>query len=377
MTIRKLALALHRYVGVFAGLLVALSGLTGSLLVFRDEIDALLHPELRRVVPGDRSVPLQAVMETLRQAYPDDRPLYLRLPRAAEGVYELWMNAETGRRVYIDPYTGAILGSQLPLHTPMGFLFLLHTQLLGGEAGETVIGLGALLLIALSVTGLLLWWPGWRKLRRGFRVDWRAGWKRLNDDIHKVVGVLATGFLILTAATGAAMVFHVSFERTIYWLTATPASPPPPMSTVHAGTAPLALDLIVRNADRALPGAQTTWISLPLTPEAPVIVRKKFPQELHPNGRTFVALDQYSGAVLQVKNAPKAPLGPRIMNLLYPVHIGRLGGAATRVLQVLVGLTPTVLFVTGWFIWWRKRRTKPRSHRTRPPTPTGDRAGKR
>ncbi len=376
MTIRKLTLALHRYMGVCAGVLVALSGLTGSLLVFRDELDAFLHPELLRVMPGDRLVPLQAVMETLRQTYPHDRPLYLRLPRTANGVYEVWMNAETGRRVYIDPYTGAILGARLPIHTPMGFLLLLHTQLLSGEVGEIVIGLGALLLISLSVTGLVLWWPGRKKLLHGLRIKWRAGWKRLNYDVHKVVGILAMGCLILTAATGASMVFHGSFERTIHWLAATPPSLPLPVSTVHRGTAPLALDLIVRNANRALPGAETTWISLPLTPEAPVLVRKKFPQEIHPNGRTFIALDQYSGAILRVENALEAPLGTRILNLRYPMHIGRLGGLATRVVQVLVGLTPTVLFVTGLFIWWRKRRTKQRSRLTRPPTYTGALAGK-
>ncbi|MFX9612122.1 PepSY-associated TM helix domain-containing protein, partial [Acinetobacter baumannii] len=84
---------------------------------------------------------------------------------------------------------------------------------------------------------------------------------------------------------------------------------------------------------------------------APFVVRKRFPAELHPNGRSFVYVDQYDGEVLLVENALRSPLGTRLVNLFYPIHIGLWGGLPTRILQVLIGLTPAVLFITGLLMW--------------------------
>ncbi len=118
------------------------------------------------------------------------------------------------------------------------------------------------------------------------------------------------------------------------------------------------LDTLLRQADRALP-AVTTWISLPQTPQSPLVVRKKLSQELHPNGRNFVYLNPHTGRVLQVEHALAAPLGTRVFNTFYPLHIGAIAGMPTRILQVIVGLAPTLLLVTG-FVMWKNRRQRGR-----------------
>ncbi|MFN3648223.1 MAG: PepSY-associated TM helix domain-containing protein [Armatimonadota bacterium] len=357
MKLRRLLFNLHLYIGLAVGLLVSLTGLTGSLLVFSPEIDALLHPRLLRASApstarqNSPAVSLDAVLSTVRSAYPEHRLQQILPPGTPEETYEIWLNGRE-LRVYVDPASGAILGTRSLRGDPVSFLFDFHAHLLAGDAGETVVGTGGLLLIFLGVTGVVLWWP--KQLRQGLTVQWRASWKRVNFDLHRVGGILAVPLLLLIALTGAALVFGTFFTEAAYRLTRTPPPPPRPSSTPRPGARPLPLDGLVRAARAALPGLIPTRITPAAKPEAAVVVRGRLPQELHPNGMSFVYLDQYTGAVLRADNALLAPAAPRLLNLRYPVHIGRYGGLFSRLVHVLVGLTPAILFVTGGLMWWNR-----------------------
>lgn len=359
MKIRRVIFNLHLYTGLAAGLLLVLSGLTGSLLVFREEIEALAYPELMKTVPRDERVPLQAVLEAVGRAYPQDRPFSIRLPRTPQQTYVVRMNDAHDLFVYADPYSGKILGAHRQEDTFTGWIALLHTQLLSGERGETILGIGAVLLVCMGVTGIILWWPRRGKISPGFKIQWSAHWKKVNFDLHRVSGIYAALFVLITAFTGVSLVFNKSVAGLINAVTESPPRPAPPLSEpLRAGMPTPSLDVLLQQADHILPAAATTWINFPQTPRAPWAARKKLPQESHPNGRNFIYFDQYTGRVLQVENTAMAPLGTRIYNVLYPIHIGVIGGTPTRILQVVIGLAPTVLFITGFVMWKNRRKVK-------------------
>lgn len=364
---RRLLFLLHLYAGLSLGLIAVMSGLTGSVLVFRHEIDAALYPALLHVRPEGRSpIPLQEVLDGVGQAYPGSAPQFVYLARDATQAHVIWLKGNNAPRVYVNPYDGAILGARMPEQTVTGFLFALHTELLGGERGEKVILVSAGLLVVMSVTGLIVWWPAARKhLRAHLTVKWRASGKRVNYDLHRALGFWIAGLLCLSAITGASFVtpFEEWFANTVSAVTRTPPRPPRPKVTVPEGARPLPLDAILRRADAALPGGQRTRIALPQSASAPVVIRKRLPGELHPNGMSSVLLDPYSGRVLRVDSAWKANTGIRVLNLRYPIHIGVWGGPATRVLYALLGLMPAVLFVTGFLMW--KNRTWGKGRRRR------------
>ncbi len=358
MTARKIVFQLHLYTGLAIGLLLILSGLTGSVLVFREEIEALVYPELMNTVPRDERVSLQTVLETVQHAHPEDKPFFIRMPRTPEQIYLVKMNNAHDLFVYVDPYNGKILGEHRQEDTFTGWIALLHTELLSGERGEIVLGVSALLLIGMSITGLILWWPRNGKFSPGFKIQWAAQWKRMNFDIHRASGIYTVLFILLTAFTGTSLVFNKTVVSLINAITQSPPRAAPPLSDPRQARMPRpALDMMLHQADYMLP-ASTTWITLPQKPGAPLVVRKKFVQEFHPNGRSFVYFDQYSGKVLQVENALTASLGTRIVNTLYPIHIGVIGGTPTRLLQMIIGLSPLILFTTGYVMWWNRRKAK-------------------
>lgn len=358
MTARRLLFKLHLYTGLFAGLLLVVTGLTGSVLVFREELEALVHPQLLVSTGAGERVGVEAVVQTVQRAYPADRPFTIRMPRTPCETYLVKLNGAHDRFVYVDPYSGSILGAHRQSESVLGWLSLLHTELLAGEAGETAVGLGGLLLLGLCVTGLVVWWPRNGKFSQGFKVQWSARWKRLNFDLHRATGIYALLFLSVTAATGAAFVFNETAIDLVDAVTASAPRPPAPRAEANRpGPAVRTLDTLLHAADRALP-LPTTWVSLPQTPAAPLVVRKKRPDEAHPNGRNFVYLDPRSGAVLQVERDVSAPRGTRVFNTFYPLHVGTLAGAPTRVLQTGVGLAPLVLLLTGVAMWVNRRKRK-------------------
>lgn len=359
MKVRRVIFNLHLYTGLAAGLLLVLSGLTGSLLVFREEIEGLVYPELMKTAPRDERVPLQAVLEAVGRAYPQDRPFSIRMPRTPQQTYVVRMNGAHDLFVYADPYSGKVLGAHRQEDTFMGWIGLLHTELLSGERGETILGIGAVLLVCMGMTGIILWWPRHGKISPGFKIQWSAHWKKVNFDLHRASGIYAALFLLITAFTGVSLVFNKSVVGLINVVTQSPARPAPPLSEPpRAGVPTSSLDALLQQADHILPTATITWINFPQTPQAPWVVRKKLPQESHPNGRNFIYFDQYTDRVLQVENTATAPLGTRIYNVLYPIHIGVIGGIPTRILQVIIGLALPVLFITGFVMWKNRRKVK-------------------
>jgi uncharacterized iron-regulated membrane protein len=361
MRIRRLVFNLHLYIGLAAGLFLVLSGLTGSMIVFREEIEKLMHPELLETTAGGERVPVQTVLNAIKRAYPEDKIVFIRMPRTPQETYLFKMNSAHDLFVYADPYSGEVLGAHRQKDTFMGWVALVHTELLIGERGKTAVGVSALLLICMSITGLFLWWPPNGKISRGLKIDWRGPWKKLVFDMHRAFGIYSLLFLLIVAFTGVSLVFNKTVAEITNFLTASAPRPPPPLSDSpgETGTTP-PIDDLLHKAERALSGS-TTWISFPQTSQAPLVVRKKMPGEFNPNGRSFVYFDQYTGEVLLVEDASSAPAGTRIYNTFYPLHIGTLAGLPTRIFQVIVGFLPLLLFVTGYIMW--RNRCKARVHK--------------
>jgi len=355
MKLRQIALVLHRYVGVTVGILLAIVSLTGSLLIFWKEINVFLNPQMFQVVPQGDRVSVQFVVDTVRSAYPDWQLSFMELPRTLNSVYKVQMLLNNGGRafIYLDPYTGSVLGSQEWGRTVMSFIYDFHISFLGGKAGETVVGICGLLLLLLSVTGLILW-PGWKKLRAGFAIRWHSVPQLINYDIHKVGGILSCVFLIAIASTGTAMTFENQFKSAVYSLAGTP-KPPKLKSTIVANSPTIAADIVLQKADLALPSGKSLSITFPREPQGTFLVRKKLVGDIHPNGSSNVYLDRYSGEALRVENSFTANAASRIIISWFPIHIGAFGGLTTRILYVFIGFTPTLLSLTGLALWRRRQ----------------------
>ncbi|MEH2169750.1 MAG: PepSY-associated TM helix domain-containing protein [Nostoc sp.] len=359
-TVRKVLFGLHRYIGLGVGLMAIIVGLTGSLLVFQSEIsDFQRHNQIGTITPKGEMLPIEVVLNTVKKSYanqPDAKLQRVYVPTKPDEPFNVIYATKENDWIenYVHPYTGAVLGNNLNSNSINRFykvIYELHYSLLAGDIGYKIVGTVGLLVCILTMTGIFLW-PGWRKLLTGFKIKWNAHPKRVNFDIHKVAGIIAAVFLIFTFFTGFCWNFNEFSEpliRTItFSLKQEAVSQPIPTQS------PLKLTEQLKTAQAKLPSAELRSVYFPQKPESALMIRYKFPQEIDDYGSSYVYLDQYSGKVLRVDNVLKPLLGDRILNSFTPLHYGTFGGLPTRILYVFVGLTPLILFITG-FVMWRYR----------------------
>lgn len=203
--IRKVLFQIHLWVGIGVGIYVAVISISGSAIVHR--------PALRRVViiadTGRPRLTGEEVQQYARRAYPADEVLSVVEPQKPDQpdtvVFE--HNEKRVARLF-DPYTGADLGNlgSAPDHV-LGWLADLHDNLLLGLTGRMLNGVGAILLVLLSLTGMILWWPGIKNWRRSMTIKRRARFARFNWDLHSAVGFWCSLFLLTWGISGICLCF--------------------------------------------------------------------------------------------------------------------------------------------------------------------------
>ena len=363
---RRRLLFVHRWLGILLGVYFVMLGITGSLLVFAREIDRALNPELLTAPPQGEHQPLSAIVDTFRRQYPDLPMSYVNYPLPPNGVFNIRSgpNQASQLYVYINPYTAEIIGDRTRIGSFYGFLMYLHFYLFIGQAGWTLNGWGALLLTVLLLLGVWLWWPTRRsgtavwKGRLSVRAD--AGKSRLLYDLHNVVGIYPFVFFLIFTLTTLVFAFPDTSRRVLYALSGTPSDPVFQLDP-EPGAARLPLDKLVSAADEAIDG-RILRVSVPQTPEAPLLVRKEWDDWNRTRNRAMIAVDPYSAEVLDVYDSRKhESLGRLLVQWAIPLHFGIWGGLATRILYVVLGLLPAVAFVTGIWRWRLRKRAERKS----------------
>src|SRR5580704_17169666 len=192
---------IHLYCGLALGLIVTVIGLTGSLTVYKPETERLMSAAIANVQPLPERVPVEALYRAVHTFRPSDRIDRLYTWGGPSAAWMFRTIRPDGRRqyVYVDQYRGNVLGEYVMDGSLLQWTYELHDNLLLGKRGLIANGWIALLLTVLSITGLVIWWPGARRIVTGFHFHRRAGWKTQNYDIHKILGLLTMPPLAIIA----------------------------------------------------------------------------------------------------------------------------------------------------------------------------------
>lgn len=339
---------LHRWTGGLIGLLLAVLGLTGALLVHEDAF-------LRATVPHAADVQRQDTATLAAMAAKvfgaEDRPRSILLATERLGLNKLAYKGE--HAAYADQDGEIVQSWTSNWARPEAWLFDLHHHLFNGDSGEIVAGIAGLAGLGFVITGLILWWP----TRRMFHVRlWPRMMKRAAIvHHHRDLGVLIAPLLILSLTTGATM--------NLKWFSQALRAPfSPPAVMEKASAAPkikggkLAKDLdwrkVIGAAQARYPGAEVRLISLPSKPGGLIQIRLRQQKEWLPNGRTMAWFDPATGAMVATRDALALPLGSRIANADYPLHAAKVGGLAYRLAMTVSGLALGLLGTLAVATFW-------------------------
>lgn len=343
---RALAL-LHRWVGAIVGVLLALLGVTGALLVWRDTLTVV--PHARDAVSRDPAA-LARVLDALAGGA---RPLD-RVTLAGEGLGVHQVVFRDGGGAYLSQSGEVVARWSSAWQRPELLLFDLHHRLLLGELGETVNGVAALVGLVLVVSGVVLWW----RTRMRFRPRlWPA---RMTSGAivhhHRDLGVLTAPLLALSLLTGAMMALPAVERLLLAPLGMSDRARPPKLVTTDTTPAtPTRFGPLLVAAARRFPGAEVRRVQWPRDAGAPLALRLRQPFEWTPNGRTFVYADPATLAIVGVADPAVGGAHGRAREKLYPLHAAKVGGLAWKLAITASGLALALLGSLAVYGFWATR----------------------
>ena len=362
---------IHRGLGIGLGVWFALVGITGSILVYEDPIDAWLNPGLlvdRHEGPWLRP---HEILERADREYPHARIERLRLPAARGEVYRLQLIAAPSRRsesprieATFSPVTGELLGNRetesLAFSAPhlLKTVYEFHRNVLLGAAGSNIVGVAGLLMLTSVVTGLAVAWPrsrsGWRQV---VSVKLRAGGTRVLFDFHRSTGSVLFALVLVSTVTGSTLVYINYVREIVGVFSSVDAFPTIPWRRIPYDQWPEFRE-IVKNVRDAYPSRAVAEIHIPSQPAAGYLFYLRGPADVHRLGDTIVWVHPATGEILIERSDRNRTRGETLMHWLFPLHSGSAFGRYGMVAMCLAGVLPVFLALTGLWVWLQKRRAE-------------------
>jgi uncharacterized iron-regulated membrane protein len=316
--LRRALFQIHLWTGIGLGIYVVLISVSGSAIVFRNELYKSLWPGPKLVPISGPRLSKDALKKIVHQAWPQYSITYIWESKRKDEATEVWIERDDVKKAktkgrLVDPFNGRDLGPSRPASIgALAWLSDLHTNLLGGTAGRAINGVMAIFVVILSVTGFVIWWPGAGRVRRSLTIDFRTNWKRLNWDLHSVVGLWMFAFVFIWGVTGVYLVFPTPFQ------------------------------VVVNHFSHLqLYGLQSSLL-MP-APEEPAIAARIIP-----------VADQTTPPRRKRRPQPRGSNGDVFLRWFYYLHFGNFADWGVKALWVVLGLAPPFLFITGALMWWNR-----------------------
>ncbi|MFN7915687.1 MAG: PepSY-associated TM helix domain-containing protein [Vicinamibacterales bacterium] len=356
MPARRAVFQLHLWLGIVLSLYVAVLGVTGSILVFRAELELRRLPAEWRASQGAGQASADTVVANLAAAFPQARVVSLNAPDQQSPLFTATLAGRQRVTVASDRITGRVLGPVPPAPAWLTFVRRLHETLLIRGTGRTVNGVGAVLLLLMATTGLVTWWPGASRWWRALYVDPRFGWRRITFDLHRAVGIWALVLITGWAITG----IYFGWTRQVFalvndWSPVVSARPPAVVVEPGESAASPGLDALIGQASAIDPGTRWSGIFFPFSRRAPIQIIMQRPGG---DGREYqdtIYFNPSTGEHLATwRYGVNESVGDWLIWLQIPLHFGTSWGLAVKGLWALAGLALPLLASTGLVMYWNR-----------------------
>ena len=366
MQVKKIFGKIHLWLGLLTGLVVFVVGITGAIYCFAPEIQNFTQTYSNVEERNQPFLPPSTIKQIAEKKLPGKNIVRIYYGAKDQTVI-VWFSKKEAydQSVFINPYSGEVLKVRDNGKDFISVVLKIHRTLLI-PFGHEIITWSTVIFLIMLVSGMVLWWPkNKRTAKHGFKIKWNAHPKRLNYDLHKVLGFYASWIVIFSALTGLMFAFK-GFADFTYQLTGAKHSivqknPPLSDTLIKNDSEESVLDRVWNNFEPELHKkyARVMFV-LPANETAPVLVRA------NPDHKTlyrsdFRYFDQYSGNEFegsyvwgQYKDANTAADSIRRMN--YDIHTGAIFGLPGRIVLFFAALIVASLPITGFYFYWGKRK---------------------
>lgn len=398
--VRNIFFQVHLWTGLVLGLVLAVIGLTGSLLVYQKELIAMGQKPLPRAEVQGRPLSADALIAAGRAAVPGrtdsvtlvlpEKPgeaaaVFMRKASSrsgdaagmggerrhargeGRGMREPQMRGggrregqgaegrggEGGRRpytyVYLDPVSGKVLEvRETRLNPFFALMHQLHGNLMLGREGRQVVGWLGVVMLGLGLSGIYLWWPRRGAWKYAFGIRKKAKGYLFHRDLHGAAGIWLWAVFVIVSFTGVAISFPATFRPLMSEQSLSFDPRRGPVIEPIAGVEPIGADTAIALVRAEIPGAEIATLALPSKPADALRVT------VAAEGPAATAyIDPYARKIAGWRNKPAD-----LFAWQRPLHEGEGWGAIWRALVFVSGLLPLLFAITGTIMWLKKRKGK-------------------
>ena len=385
---KKALRKIHLWLSVPTGIIITLVCFSGAMLVFEKEITEAIKPELYFVKEAKgEPIPMQQLMEKVEETLPDSVSISgVTVFADSTRTYQVSLSKPRRASIYVNQYTGEVTGrsERLPFFNTM---FHLHRWLLGSSSGvgKLLTGICTLVLVFILITGILMWLTNRNKpLKASLAIHVTKGWGRFWHDLHVAGGIYTTIFLLAMALTG--LTWSFSWYRTGFYAcfgveSSEKGGAHGEGGNSHGEGRGSRGEGIYTHGDgrnnhegkrgegrgfhRRSPYRHWEDVLNEVALKNPgyqQITLKPEVAEVVPEGRLSMrAADKYSydrrsGEITDVQLYSAGKKDTKVRSGVYMVHTGSWGGIITRILNFLAAFIGATLPLTGYWLWFRRKR---------------------
>ena len=365
MRIKKFIGKIHLWLGFTSGLVVLFLGITGCILAFEIEIRTITDPEQFSPPENKPYLPPSFLKDQAEKHFDGKKLSSLEYPAKGRSVIASYYDADHYKLAALNPYSGKVLKVKNMNRDFFRIIINGHYYLwLPPSIGQPIVASATLIFLIMMITGVVLWWPKNKAARKQrFSIKWSARWRRVNYDLHNVFGFYMSWVAIFLAITGLVMGFEW-FAKSVYWVTSAGKAMPPhehPVSDTLAKQSGydiadrLWIDMMPEKTEK-----ESIAIYFPITPTDPIEIGINHRPGTYYN-MDFYHFDQYTGIELPATGTyagrfKDAAVADKIKRMNYDIHVGAMLGLPGKILAFCASLIAASLPVTGFYIWWGRRK---------------------
>ncbi|MBP9853964.1 MAG: PepSY domain-containing protein [Candidatus Omnitrophica bacterium] len=373
MKFRKVLFWAHLSIGVIIGLVILNMAVTGMIMAFEPQIVRYVERKQQFVNITDAAaqrLSLDEIVSKVKGQYPDKKITQIGLKSDEKSSITVGFGREGS--VYINPYTGEILGEDSQIHKLMHKIEDWHRYFGKKEIGKPITGAACLGFFLLILSGIYLWWPKqwqWKSIQAIIKFNPTLKGKARDWNWHNTIGFWCSPIFLVTTVTGLIMSYTWA-NNLLYRSTGN--TPPPVQSQQKSETEKkvkenndqpkASFDTLFQTAEKQVPSWVTMNIRLGKDDKAAVVISIQEPSVRLPNHRSQLTLDLFTAEVKKWEPFSELNTGRKARMWIKPIHTGQAWGIVGQMIMFIGACGATVLVWTGLsmalqrFNSWRKKK---------------------
>lgn len=352
---RKKLFKWHSYMALIAILPLFIISITGSILVYKVEIDTWLNPHYMMVEKTEplQRVPLDDLIKNLKAEHPNYEVGSWEMfdTTRADTAYIIKRHTNEWYKIYINQYTGTLLSPVLDFKEGLtDWLLDLHFRLLLDEVGLFLGAIISIFFVFLSLSGIILYRQFWKKF---FTLRFKQANRIFFSDVHKMIGIASSPVFLALGITGA----YWNISETIHEVSEHVFEEPYLISAPLHNTA-LSIEELYQKSKQDIAGFKPNYLVLPFDLEHhfEFFGEVDTANSLNSEYASKLTYHKQTGERIERIDIREASVGHAIIDSFRKLHFGYFAGNISKFIWCVLGLSPVWLSITGLYLYMQRRK---------------------